>query len=172
MLLVQHRFFVWCCQKFLPPSCFFIALGIVIFKNKYPWNDLIVLLFLYSEDIDIRKFLTWGNRKRFGYQSVCFTKNNLNRFIRFRLFLFKTEGLVYGINSQCELHGIAARPRMASADRLYSPFPFVLDSIQCNWHWFHARLWRDSIPQQVADSIQCSALIWYGGVWRWNETYY
>ena len=34
-------------------------------------------------------------------------KNNLNRFIRFRLFLFKTEGLVYGINSQSELYGIA-----------------------------------------------------------------
>ena len=35
------------------------------------------------------------------------TKNNLNRFIRFRLFLFKTEGLVYGINSLRELYGIA-----------------------------------------------------------------
>ena len=63
-----------------------------------------------------------------GQIPVRVTKNNLNRFIRFRLFLFKTEGLVYGINSLCELDGLAARPRMASADRLYSPFPFVLDS--------------------------------------------
>ena len=87
-------------------------------------------------------------------------KNNLNRFIRFRLFLFKTEGLVYGINSLCELYGIAARPRMASDDRLYSPFPFVLDSIQCS-ALIPCSLKRDSMPQRVADYIHGFAVIKY-----------
>ena len=41
-----------------------------------------------------------------------------------------------------------------------SPSPFVLDSIQCS-ALIPCSLKRDSIPQQVADSIQCYALIWY-----------
>ena len=45
MLLVQHRFSLFSAVKFLPPSRIFIDLGIVIFKNKHPRNDLNVLSF-------------------------------------------------------------------------------------------------------------------------------
>ena len=62
---------------------------------------------------------------KMGQIPVRVTKNNLNRFFRFRLFLFKTKGLVYGINSLCELHGIAHR-RMASRLAVYPPLPSVL----------------------------------------------
>jgi hypothetical protein len=41
------------------------------------------------------------------------------------LFLFKTEGLVYGINSLCELHGIARRAYGISRQTA-SPLPSVL----------------------------------------------
>jgi hypothetical protein len=44
------------------------------------------------------------------------------------MFLFKTEGLVYGINSQSELHGIA-RMAYGITDCRVSPLPFSLDSI-------------------------------------------
>ena len=54
------------------------------------------------------------------------------------------------INELRSLYGITARPCMASADRLYSPFPFGLDSIlaKARFHTlvnerFHARLRRD-----------------------------
>ena len=42
-----------------------------------------------------------------GSIPVRVTKNNLNRFFGLGCFYFKTKGLVYGINSLCELHGIA-----------------------------------------------------------------
>ena len=60
------------------------------------------------------------------------------------------------------LYGIAARPRMASAVRLYSPFTFGLDSIQCNaLHWFHTALRTDSILAFSEISYRNSLRIWY-----------
>ena len=51
------------------------------------------------------------------------------------------------------MYGIAARPRMDSADRLYASFPFVLDSIP-TVVGFYTFLRNDSIPQQVADLVR------------------
>ena len=78
------------------------------------------------------------------------TKKELNRKIRFGSFLSKTKGL--GMESTpLALHGIAACPRMASADRLYF---FGLDSI----------LAVGEIPYALTCvSIHGFAVIWYGG---------
>jgi hypothetical protein len=47
------------------------------------------------------------------------TKKQPKSIFRFGLFLFKTEGLVYGINSLCELYGIAHRAKGISRQAVF-----------------------------------------------------
>ena len=96
-----------------------------------------------------------------GSIPVRVTKNNLNRVIRFRLFLFKTEGLgmesirfancmelplwAYGITA-CR---VSPSPSFLIPYNAIALIPFSLK--------------RDSMPQRVADYIHGYAVIGYGG---------
>ena len=76
-----------------------------------------------------------------------------------RLFIYpRPKGLVWHQFAK-RIDGIARWAYGITACRV-SPFPFVLDSIQCS-ALIPCSLKRGSMPQQVADSIHGSAVIWY-----------